>query len=300
MTYPDEQTLIRMADSIGRDLSEFYFEHPGVKPEDCLQDGRLTESFSSLFSILLSLAGGKKEYLPQMAGQLFAQRPPEVESKALFLFCVDVVQSFCQSCLSDELAPQAELWRRQKAADEDFAQPATEREPEPDAAAETEPAAATETASAVTNPAAETEPAAETNPNSAITAANAERAAGQEYRLLRLLSWSFPGETILLNWPFRSYLFEAYLPRLRLAVKLGAPPRTPSQTGLWLKKENITIFWIAGNMLNDPLGLRRQLTLAAGKADRQGIRCFKKLTPPDKQENPPAPSALPPTPPSKA
>ncbi len=393
MTYPGEKTIIKMADSIGRDLTEFYFDHPGAKPEECLKDGHLTESFLSLFPILLSLVDGRREYLPQMAAQLFSQRLPEIENKAVSMFCIDAVQSFCQSYLKGELTLRPELLQERKvvlaelnkeekpvggrkeqetappleqksiqetedqkeqiafdssgknvisissihyhtkkalpekrrqetdkvemnkaagketvaekpavekptaeksaknaevvkglperagansgAEEQDIEQdieqaqaviaplPELQSESLPEKEAEAPPVLETETAAA---------PVPETPEG-----LKAEKEADPEYRLLRLLSWSFPGETVLLNWPFRSYLFEAYLPRLRLAVKLGEPPRTPSQTGLWLKKENITVIWITNRMLKDPVGLRRQLKSAVGKADHQGVGYFRKL-----------------------
>ncbi len=405
MTYPGEKTIIKMADSIGRDLSEYYFDHPGAKPEDCLKDGHLTESFLSLFPILLSLVDGRKEYLPQMAAQLFSQRLPELENKAVSMFCIDAVQAFCQSYLKGELTlrpdilqerkvvsaeinkeelskkrelpPERELAQEQQGSKEQALPPsqkqellqeqdgqqdqiafdstgkdvisissiryytkkaeAGKRKQDPDkgemnketgkeAAAEkpavqageakaagqraaanieaaktvTEQAAANaeeeelaaEHAKAVIAPLPEMQQAPELEnivpaalePEAPVISEaeikiglKSEKEIDPEYRLLRLLSWSFPGETVLLNWPFRSYLFEAYLPRLRLAVKLGEPPRTPSQTGLWLKKENITVIWITNRMLKDPVGLRRQLKLAVGKADHQGVGYFRKL-----------------------
>lgn len=410
MTYPGEKTIIKMADSIGRDLSEYYLDHPGAKPEDCLKDGHLTESFLSLFPILLSLVDGRKEYLPQMAAQLFSQRLPELENKAVSMFCIDAVHAFCQSYLKGELTlrpdilqerkavsaeinkeelskkrelpPERELGQEQKGSKEQALPPSKKQEllqeegqqdqiafdstgkdvisissiryytkkAEPgkrkqesdkgemnkeagkEAAAEkpavqaeaakaagqraaanieaaktvTEQAAAnaeeeelaTEHAKAVIAPLPEMQQAPELQQTpeleNVVPAAlepetpaisepeikiglKSEKEIDPEYRLLRLLSWSFPGETVLLNWPFRSYLFEAYLPRLRLAVKLGEPPRTPSQTGLWLKKENITVIWITNRMLKDPVGLRRQLKLAVGKADHQGVGYFRKL-----------------------
>lgn len=390
MTYPGEKTIIKMADSIGRDLSEYYFDHPGAKPEDCLKDGHLTESFLSLFPILLSLVDGRKEYLPQMAAQLFSQRLPELENKAVSMFCIDAVQAFCQSYLKGELTlrpdiiqerkavsaeinkgelskkrelpPERELAQEQKGSKDQVLSPQKQellqeqdgqqdqiafdstgkdvisissiryytkkaepgkRKQETDkgemskeagkeaaagkAAVQAEEAKAAgqqaaanaeeeelaaEHAKAVIAPLPEMQqapelenivPAALEPEGPAISepeikiGLKSEKEIDPEYRLLRLLSWSFPGETVLLNWPFRSYLFEAYLPRLRLAVKLGEPPRTPSQTGLWLKKENITVIWITNRMLKDPVGLRRQLKLAVGKADHQGVGYFRKL-----------------------
>ncbi len=78
-------------------------------------------------------------------------------------------------------------------------------------------------------------------------------------RLARLLAWVFPGETLLTEWSFRGCSFDAYLPRLRLALRLGEEPKTCCRDSLWLKKEKIRLVWIPETLLADPRAFRRRL-----------------------------------------
>ena len=83
-----------------------------------------------------------------------------------------------------------------------------------------------------------------------------EETDGPEARLSRLLAWCFPQETVLFHWPFRSCSFDAYLPRRRLALRLGEAPKGHCRDSLWLKKEKIDLRWIPYRLLADPRGFR--------------------------------------------
>lgn len=267
MSTSDEKRILTNVDTILRRLAELYQEDPERDPALVSGDSQLFFAFSALLPLLLPLAENQPELLWQMVQQLFLQRLAEPGAGKEPAAAEEV--SFCLA------ASQRLFALRSKASDAADGSPvlpggliADEANPGPrdsQTAAEGPESPKTDTASA--EPAKPAQNASDalsgpsSSPDSAQPSSQQTPPSGEppKKRLARLLAWCFPGEALLLDWPFRSCSFDAYLPRRRLALRLGEEPKTYCRDRLWLKKEKIDLLWIPEPLLGDPRAFRRRL-----------------------------------------